>query len=122
MKTRAVASLAGLTLAATVAAVTLASPAYADTYRGHTELAGCQATLYSTYSNGHDYVKYVASTGQWGCSVFLRTWIGPNSYDHDLTGLSPYQSASSGWYYDAGVKTQACVQLSSVDIYCTTAY
>ncbi len=121
MRLRTIAGVAGATLASAVA---FAAPAHADTYRGAAALGTCQILLYSTYSGGHDYVKYAAlNPGQWGCGVFLRTWIGPNHYDHDAADLPAFGGGvTSAWYYDAGVKTQACIQMSSDDIQCTATY
>ncbi|MFI6690057.1 hypothetical protein [Streptomyces sp. NPDC050485] len=123
MKIRTAAGLAGATLASAVAGIMLAAPAHADTARGVASLGSCQIFLSSARAGGHDYVRYNAiSWGQWGCTVFLRTWVGPNHYDHDGASVAPYGGASSSWYYDAGVKTQACIQMSSVDINCTVTY
>ena len=123
MKIRAIAGLAGATIASAVAGVALAAPAYADTFRGATGLGSCQIFLYSAYFSGHDHVRYQAiDPGQWGCGVFLRTWVGTNHYDHDGASVPAWGSATSPWYYDAGVKTQACIQMSSVDSNCTVAY
>ncbi|MEV5721386.1 hypothetical protein AB0L41_46650 [Amycolatopsis mediterranei] len=104
---RAAAAIAG------VAALSAFIPtaAYADTLRGSADSNGCLAFLGSTYSGGHDWVRYTsANPTNHECHVFMRTYLSNGQfYDHDDVYLTPYASYNSGWYLDSGVRTAVCV-------------